>query len=54
LGEIGVDGRIILKWVFTKLGEQWMQLDEDNVVVGFLNTAVNLRVTYKVRYFLTS
>jgi hypothetical protein len=47
LGEPGVDGRIILRWVFRKWDEgvKWIDLAEDmDGWPAFVNTVMNLRV----------
>jgi hypothetical protein len=58
LGDPGVDGKIILKWIFRKWDVgvfDWIELDKDRDRWRGLVTAVmNLRVPYSVGNFLTS
>jgi hypothetical protein len=47
LGDPGVDGRIILKWIFKKLdgGMDWIELAQDrDRWRALVNAAMNLRV----------
>jgi hypothetical protein len=47
LGDPGVDGRIILKWIFKKWDEgmDWIELAQDrDRWRAVVNTAMNLRV----------
>jgi hypothetical protein len=56
LEELGVVGRIILKWIFKKLDmKAWTDLAQDRDRCGALvNAAVNIQVQQNVRNFLTS
>jgi hypothetical protein len=42
LGNLGVDGRIILNCILSKYGMDWIHLDQRRALV---NTVTNLRVT---------
>ena len=57
LGDPGVDGRIILRWIFTKwdFGDMdWMEMTQDRDRWRTLvNPVMNLRVPYNVGNFLT-
>jgi hypothetical protein len=47
LGDPGVDGRIILRWIFRKRdwGMDWIELAQDkNSLRALLNEVINLRV----------
>jgi hypothetical protein len=47
LGDSGVDGRIILKWIFEKWdkGMDWIELAEDrDMWRALVNAVINLRV----------
>jgi hypothetical protein len=57
LGDEGVAGRIILRWIFRKWdrGMDWIELAQDRDRWRVLVTAVmNLRVLYNAGNFLTS
>jgi hypothetical protein len=47
LGDAGVDGRTILKWIFKKwdVGMDWIELGQDrDRWQAFVNAVMNLRV----------
>jgi hypothetical protein len=55
--ELGVDGRIILKWIFKKWdqGMDWIDMVDDRERCRDLVSAVmNFRVAYDERNFLSS
>ena len=58
LEELGVDGRIILEWIFKKLnvkvwtGAIWLKIGTG--MGELVNAALNLRVQQNVQNFLTS
>jgi hypothetical protein len=57
LRDLGVDGRIILKWVLQKWDEDmdYIHLAEDRYRWrALVNAVMNLRVTYNAGNFLTS
>jgi hypothetical protein len=56
---LGVDGKIVLKWIFKKLdngwGVDWIDLAQEmSRWRALVNTIVNMRVPYKAGNFLTS
>jgi hypothetical protein len=56
-GDLGLDGRIILKWVFVRLngGIVWIDLAQDrDRWWALVNTEMNLRVEYNSGNFLGS
>jgi hypothetical protein len=45
LGILGVDGRIILKWILWKKGLEWIHMGKDrDLWRAFVNMVMNLRV----------
>jgi len=58
LGDPGVDGRIILRWILRKWnvgGMDWIELAQDrNRWPAFVNAVMNLRVPSNAGNFLTS
>jgi len=45
LGDPGVDGRIILRWVFRRWGMDWIEVAQDrDRWRALVNTVMNLRV----------
>jgi hypothetical protein len=57
LGDPGVDGRIILKWIFTKWdgGTNWIELAQDrDRWRALVNAVTNLQVPQNAGYSLTS
>jgi hypothetical protein len=57
LGDPGVDGRIILKWLSKKWGGSmdWIELAQDrDRLRAVVNAVMNLRVSWNARNFLTS
>jgi hypothetical protein len=57
LGDPGVDGRIILKWIFKKRGGgmDWIELAQDrDRWRALVNAVMNLRVPQNAGNFLTS
>jgi hypothetical protein len=57
LGDPGIDGRIILKWIFKKgVGSMdWIELAQDkNRWLALVNMVMNLRVPLNVWDFFTS
>jgi hypothetical protein len=45
LGDPGVDGRIILRWIFRKWGMNWIELAQDrDMWRAVVNAVMNLRV----------
>ena len=57
-GEQGVDGKIILRWIFRKWdvwGMDWIDLAQDrDRWPALVNAVMNLRVPYNAGNFLTS
>jgi hypothetical protein len=57
LGDLGVDGRILLKLILKEIGcarVGWIKPAQDRIQLwDFENTAINLRVLYKVGNYLT-
>ena len=49
----GVDGRIILRWIFKMWGIDWIDLAQDTDRWRELNAVMNLRVPQNVGNFLT-
>jgi hypothetical protein len=43
--EVGVDGRIILKWIFRKYGLNSLGSGYGPVASSFVNTVMNLRIS---------
>ena len=58
MGDPGVDGQIILRWIFRKWdvgGVDWIQLAQGrDSWRALVNAVMNLRVPYNVGNFLTS
>ena len=57
LEDSGVDGRIILRWIFSKWdgGIDWIKLAQDRDKWGSLvNAVINIRVAQNSGNFLTS
>jgi len=55
LGDQGVDGRIILRWIFRKWeGEHGLDSSDSGQGQGFVNVVTNLQVPYNMWNFLTS
>jgi hypothetical protein len=57
LGDPGIDGRIVLKWIFKKWdwGMDWIELAQDRVRwQAVVNVIMNLWVPYNAGNFLTS
>jgi hypothetical protein len=56
-GDPGVDGRIILKWIFREWDEgmDWIKLAQNSDSWwALVNAAMNLQVPYNAEYFWTS
>ena len=58
LGDPGLDGRVILRWIFRKWdvgGMDWIELAQDrDRWRAFVNAVMNLRVPSNAGNFLTS
>jgi hypothetical protein len=58
LEEPGVDGRIILRWIFMQLecgGVDWIEMTQDrDMWRAVVNTVMNIRVPLSADNFLTS
>jgi hypothetical protein len=58
LGDPGINGRIIFKWIFRKWavgGMDWIELAQNRVrQQALVNVVMNLRVPQNAGYFLTS
>jgi hypothetical protein len=45
LGDLGIDGRIILTWILKKLGVDWIQVAQDRAQWwALVNTVTNIWV----------
>jgi len=55
LGDPGLDGRIILRWIFTNWDFDWIELAQDSERWrALVNAVMNLRVSQNGGTFLTS
>lgn len=55
LPDLGVDGRIMLKWILNNQGVVWIETAQDRAQWrAFVNTVVDLRVPYEAVSFLTT